>query len=162
MGGIGKVAKIIKTQIENFIIATVQARIDSPVPAPMYSPPGDDSPPLADDKAFIVKKDGAGLYVVLGTLMVSEGANPGEKILFSRDSYGVTQAKIYLKNDGTIEINGNADFAVAFNDLKTGFDQLVTDFNTHVHVESGGSTAPPTTPSAASIDTSKVTGVKLP
>ena len=77
--------------------------------------------------------------------------------------------------DGTLEINGNSDFAVAFNDLKAGFDQLKADYNTflttiynlHTHV-SVTSLGTPTVPvptgsnSSASIDASKVDEVKLP
>jgi hypothetical protein len=108
MGGIGYVARILKTKIDDYITALVQSRINYSAPAQMYSPPGDDSPPLPDDKAFIVKKDGSGRFVVLGTLAVSGGAEAGEKILFSRDSDGATKAKIYLKADGTISVNGGS------------------------------------------------------
>lgn len=83
--------------------------------------------------------------------------NPGERKLSAPgNSY------IQLNDDDTIELNGSADFAAAFNDLKAGFDQLVSDFNIHVHVETGASTAPPTTPSTASIDAAKVDEVLLP
>lgn len=63
-----------------------------------------------------------------------------------------------------IELNGNTDFAVAFNDLKSGFDQLVTNFNAHIHpvTTAPGSTGIPATPSTASIDASKVDTVKVP
>ncbi len=72
-----------------------------------------------------------------------------------------------------LEINGDADFAVAFNDLKAGYDQLKTDINTfigvynlHTHLDPiSGSTGGPSASgaaSAASIDASKVASVKLP
>lgn len=75
----------------------------------------------------------------------------------------------------TIEVNGSADFAVAFNDLKTGFDILVSDFNNlaaytvaHVHTGPGVPPSPPIPPivipipSVASVDAAKVPTVKLP
>lgn len=108
MGGIANVVKILKTKIENFVIATVQARINYTPGATLFSPSGDDSPPLPDDKALIVQKDGSGKYAVIGTLNISQGADAGEKILYSRDSDGAVQAKIHLKADGTISINGGS------------------------------------------------------
>ena len=83
--------------------------------------------------------------------------NEGERKLYAPGG-----AFIKLADDGTIELNGNADFAAAFNDLKAGFDQLVSDFNAHIHTETGATTTPPTVPSVASIDAAKVDEVKLP
>jgi phage gp45-like len=82
----------------------------------------------------------------------------GEKEIYS-SAAGIKEAIITLLNTGNIEINGNSDFAVAFNDLKAGFDQLKSDFNTHVHASNG---VPPTILSTASIDGSKVSNVLLP
>lgn len=75
----------------------------------------------------------------------------------------------------TIEINGSTDFAVAFTDLKAGFDTLLADFNNlaaytvaHVHTGPGVPPSPPVPPivvpmpSIASVDASKVPTVKLP
>ena len=79
---------------------------------------------------------------------------------------------VELDATGNVIINGSSDFAVAFNDLKAGFDQLKADFNTHVHA---GSSSPaglctilspaasvPPAPSTATIDAAKVESVKLP
>lgn len=70
----------------------------------------------------------------------------------------------------TIEINGNADFAVAFDDLKIGFDKLTMDFNNfistvynlHVNASFAAPPVPLGIPTTASIDASKVDNVKLP
>ena len=81
-----------------------------------------------------------------------------------------------IKSDGVIEINGNADFAVAFTDLKTAFDQLKTDFNTFVttiynlHVHPGVTAGPASTGvaplvgtgSTADMSGAKVDTVKIP
>ena len=93
----------------------------------------------------------------------------GEKRIYST-SGGSVVADIKLLADGTIEVNGNSDFAVAFNDLKTGFDQLKSDFNAHTHLAAATAQSiaagdPPSVPvslSSASIDASKVDTVKLP
>jgi phage baseplate assembly protein V len=95
----------------------------------------------------------------------------GEVELYSKHGH-----YLFFKNDGVAHLMGDADFAVAFNDLKAGFDQLKNDlntfitttFNAHVHpgVMAGpASTGPTPTPgiaTAASIDAAKVDEVKLP
>lgn len=99
------------------------------------------------------------------------------------------KSSIHFKDDGTlvidspgnVEIQGNSDFAVAFNDLKSGFDQLVDDFNTHIHATTAtvGATStpgivstpslvspappvPPPDPSTASIDAAKIDNIRVP
>jgi hypothetical protein len=76
-----------------------------------------------------------------------------------------------LNNNGNsiVELNGNTDYAVSFNDLKTGFDSLktslnsfITVYNAHTHsgVQAGGSsTASPSVPgvpATATIDAAKI------
>lgn len=86
--------------------------------------------------------------------------NEGDRDLYSKNHASF----IRILSDGTIEINGSADFAVAFNDLKAGFDAFVTTFNAHVHTSAaaGSPTTPPTTPSTDNIDGSKITTVRVP
>ncbi len=87
----------------------------------------------------------------------------GESKIYSSDG-GVEKAFIKLLKTGIIELNGNNDFAVRFSDLKSGFDTLKSDFNTflvHVHGASGTPPVPPAVPSTASIDSSKVSEVKI-
>ena len=104
--------------------------------------------------------------------------DPSAFIKFSDNGIEIKNDKseIILKDDGIVEINGNADFAVAFNDLKTAFDQLKNDFNNfvtikynlHVHpgVLSGGASTAVTpatgTATAADMSNAKVAEVKLP
>ena len=52
---------------------------------------------------------------------------------------------------------GDSDFMVRFSELKAGFDQLKSDFNTHSHTAHG---TPPTTPSTASVDSCKIDEIK--
>lgn len=74
-----------------------------------------------------------------------------------------------------MEIGGNANFAARFNELKSGFDQLLGDhnalvskYNTHVHpgvvVGPGSSLVTPSieSPSTASIDAAKIDEIKFP
>jgi hypothetical protein len=101
----GSIGKIISTKIEDFIIYTVQKRLGFPLELTAFSPSGDDSPALPDDKHFMVESDESGRYVSIGNLMISQGAKAGEKILYSRDSEGAIKSKLYLKADGTFSFN---------------------------------------------------------
>jgi len=98
----------------------------------------------------------------------------GEKVIYSTDKDGVVQAKIHLKNDGTVVVNDGEDFAVRytkleceFNELKGKFNDLVTIWNTFANAYIPGSNgAPPTastaTQSQADITLSKVEKIKVP
>jgi len=86
---------------------------------------------------------------------------------------------ITLTASTVLELNGNADFAVRYNSLKTAFDQLKTDhdnfvtlFNAHIHITTAtvaatpvpGVIAPtvsPGLPSTADMAGAKVTTVKI-
>ena len=72
-------------------------------------------------------------------------------------------------------MNGTGDFAVRFSDLKTGFDQLKSDFNnfitqkynlhTHPVIAVGSPTSPTTligTSSTSSIDSAKIDTIEVP
>lgn len=78
---------------------------------------------------------------------------------------------INLTPSGVIELNGNADFGVRYNELETKLKELetnlndfITVFNSHTQVVTGSTAAAPTTPAVASnvdftpakIDTVKV------
>lgn len=79
---------------------------------------------------------------------------------------------------GNVEINGNTDWAVAYTDLKTAFDQFKTDFNnfvtltfnTHAHqylpgpgsLTSTSTALPVGTGSTADMSSAKVDTVRLP
>jgi hypothetical protein len=102
----------------------------------------------------------------------SDGITPsidiGEIMLYSQDG-GLIKAFIKFLKDGILEINGNADSAVAFNDLKLGFDALRTDMNTFIttiyNLHKHGTSPLPSeigAESSASIADAEVTTVKLP
>lgn len=156
----GSIGKLITTKIENYVIGIVQKRLGQNIEGAFYSASGDDSPPLSSDKTFIAQIDGKGKYIFLGTLMKSEGAGKGEKKLFSRDSAGSLKAYIYLKNDGILELNGNADYAVSWDDLNTALQSFKNDINAEFATKQDGAG----TAGTVSIDISgaKVEEVKLP
>lgn len=114
----GRIAKLISTKIEKFILQTVESYYGANVTAETYAPSGDDSPPLADDRIVLVKVDGTGNFVAVGVLSVSQGAKPGERILYSRNEDGEVQAALKLLNDGKIEMVSPADFEIKGKKIK--------------------------------------------
>lgn len=109
----GRIARLIKTEIEKFIVQTVECYFGANVTAETFAPSGDDSPPLPDDRVVLVQTDGTGNFVAVGVLSVSQGAKPGERILYSRDENGEVKAAIRLLNDGKIEMVSPADLDVS-------------------------------------------------
>lgn len=134
-----------------------------------FSPPGDDSPPSDGSIVAIIDISDAYKIAVAADDNIAPSMDEGEKKLYSSDS-GAIQAFINLLKGGNIELNGNNDNAVAFQDLKDGFDTFVTDFNTFIgvfnaHVHSSSGTGPPTTSgtiTTASVDASKIDTIKVP
>lgn len=99
----------------------------------------------------------------------------GEKRIFSVDGDGELSQQIILRNDGTMEIGGDADFMVRYSELETAFNQLKDDFDAHKHdgvviSVSGGSGAPavgvtgesgaPTATTSADISGAKIEEIK--
>lgn len=134
-------------------------------------PHGIDSNPVKDMMAIYSQTEEKGKTVIIGYLNLNALAAAGENRLYSTDSAGELSTFIWLKADGTIEIGGSAKHMVRFEELKTGFDQLKSDFNTfisaynsHMHPTAGtGPPSPPTatgTASTASIDSSKIDEIK--
>jgi hypothetical protein len=121
------------------------------------SPFGTDANPIAGMVAIYAETSVKGKQVVIGYINRNQLAQPGEHRIFSTDADGNLKFSIWLKADGTCEIGGNANHLTRFEDLQTGFNQLLSDFNAHVHASNG---APPTTPSSASITNAKIDQIK--
>lgn len=127
------------------------------------APFGTDSNPIAGMVAVYAETSEKGNQVIVGYLNENQLAGTGEHRIYSTDSDGQLKFHIWLKSDGTCEIGGNAKHLARFEELKTGFDQLKSDFNaflTHVHGAPGSPPTPPAVPSTASIDAAKVNELK--
>ena len=177
----GAIGKLISTKIENYVMAIVQKKLIENKDGSFFSPAGDDSPPLPDDKIFMSSVDGSGKFAFLGTLMITQGAEHGEKILYSRDSSGGVKGKLYINKSGEFVFNDGTDYAVAFEDLKTAMDNFKTSIESsitsaiasaivgHTHISNGagvatnpGIGAGAVPPVVVNIDLSKVEKVRLP
>lgn len=130
-------------------------------------PWGVDSCPIQDAIAIYAPTGDKGKAVIIGYINRQQLADVGETRIYSTDTSGEVAMYIHMKNDGTSEFGGTGDFLARFNELKSGFDELKSDFNsfvttkfnTHTHGETGGTTttpAPTGTPSTASIDNAKI------
>ena len=100
----GRVGKNISAEIKDYIDQTIETRLNYNQTARTFGPSGDDSPPVKDDRIVVVEVDGTGKFVAVGTLTVSQGAKPGEKILFSRNDKGEVQAVLSLLDDGKVTL----------------------------------------------------------
>jgi len=113
---VGRIARLIKTEIEKFIVQTVEMYFGANVTAETFAPSGDDSPPLPDDRIVLVQTDGTNNFVAVGVLSVSQGAKPGEKILYSRNNDGEVMAALKLLNDGSIQMQTFGDAGINLTD----------------------------------------------
>lgn len=145
--------------------------------------PGIEINPADGEKLVITPIAGSSSYMV-SIAGVNENIAPdcdkGERKIYSVTPDGQTiKAFARFKNNGVIELNGNDNFAVLFNELKIEFNELkgkynslVSLYNSHVHITTatvGASAVPgvlsPTvsagTTSAANIDLAKSQNVLL-
>lgn len=88
----------------NEVVQTVESHYGENKYCDQFGPSGEDAPPLADDLVALMEVEGTGNMASVGVLTKSQGAKPGEKIIYGRDSDGKVTSKIYLHNDGTISI----------------------------------------------------------
>ena len=134
----GRIARLIQTEIEKFIVQTVEMYFGANVTAETFAPSGDDSPPLPDDRIVLVQTDGTNNFVAVGVLSVSQGAKPGEKILYSRNDDGEVMAAIKLLDDGSIQMQTFGDAGINLTDkagnvIETSSDGIkLTDKNGNV------------------------------
>lgn len=105
----GRVARVLQTED---LLETVEIYAGENVTAKTYGASGEDAPPLENDRVLLVPIEGTGNYSVAGVLGKSQGAKPGERILYSRDEDGNVRAVIHMMNDGSVSVvcideNGN-------------------------------------------------------
>lgn len=133
---------------------------------------GVDTNPANGSKVLIVDVGSAYKIAIAADDNIEPSSEEGGNGIYSVSS-GAIAAFINLLSGGTIEINGNNDFAIRFNEMKTAFDELKADLNTFIGVYNGhnhptapsGPVSPPSAPgssSTADMSGAKVDEVKLP
>lgn len=122
-------------------------------------------PPVDTDRIAMRNRFNSSFVAVTDTGAVELGAG---------SAISTPLGTITMDVAGNIEINGSADFAVAYTDLKTAFDTLKNDFNTFVstiynlHNHPTAAVGPVSVPSvigtttAADMTAAQVATVKLP
>lgn len=115
------------------------------------APFGIDSSPLAGMSAIYCKTMNDANDVLIGYININQLAQPGENRIFATDTNGNEMCRVWLHNDGSVELGGtgaagsNVNHAAQYEGLQTAFDQLKSDFNTFIttynmHTHPGGST----------------------
>lgn len=126
---------------------------------------GEDNNPANESTVVVIKISESYKVGIAANDGIESTVDPGERKIYSYLA-GVIKSFAYFKKDGTLEINGNTDFAVAFDDLKVAFDQLksqvtsnLTAISTAIGTLGGTYTVIPLT---ASVDSAKVPTIKVP
>ncbi len=107
------------------------------------SPYGIDGNPIKGMVAVYSETNEKGKTVIIGYINKNKIAEVGELRLFSTDVNGIEKFYVCLKKNGTLELGGDGNFAVKFNELKTEFNKLKADHNSllneyKAHIHSGG------------------------
>jgi hypothetical protein len=106
----GRIGKVLNHNIKDIIEIIAETRKGFNQKAVLYNSSGEDSPPIKDDKIVLLKVDGTGKYIVIGTATFSQGAKPGEKIFFARSESGDIKSKLSMLGDGLVTWEAEKDF----------------------------------------------------
>lgn len=122
---------------------------------------GFESNPPAGTKIVVTRVGDAYLISIAEDDGILNTLAEGESIAYS-SSTGAVAAFVKFLNTGILELNGNNDFAVRYTALETGFNDLVNDYNSHVHTNpEGGNVGPAAPQTTADISGAKVDEVKI-
>jgi hypothetical protein len=105
----GRIGKVIDHNIDKLVEVIVETRAKHNQKAYIYCSSGEDSVPVKEDKILLIRVDGTGRNVMIGFLVSSQGAQPGEKIYFGRDQEGNIVSKIKLLNDGSYTLDTDTE-----------------------------------------------------
>ncbi len=103
----GRIGIMLSMAAEKFISLIVETYLANNQTVDFFSGSGDDSPPLKDDRILLVRVDGTGRFAACSVLNVSQGAKPGEKILFARDKNGNVVSILKMLNNGNISLDAD-------------------------------------------------------
>lgn len=128
-------------------------------------PFGVDSNPVKDMVAIYSETAQNGKTVIIGYINKNQVAEIGGFRTYSTDADGNVTGYTYLRSNGDLELLGNTNFAVKYNELATSFNELQQQWNTFANAYVPGSPTtiglPPTAiPSTADITTVKNDKIK--
>lgn len=127
--------------------------------APESAPWGVDCNAPKDAIAVYVKTEHNGDDIIIGYINKNQLAEIGGLRLYSENGF------IYLRQNGNLELLGDSNFAVKFNELKSAFDELQSQWNAFANSYVPGGPAnvglpPLANPSLANIDLCKNEKIK--
>lgn len=93
------------------------------------APFGYDGNPLKDTMAIHAKTSNNSENVIIGYINDNQKADIGEVRIYSLDSNKSLKSFIWLKKDGSIELNGNTYSLVKYEPLETAIKKHDTDIN---------------------------------
>lgn len=167
-------SKVVSTDFGNLVRRVIKVIVNGRADvrtAREVAPYGVDSNPVAGMIAVYSPTAVKGKAVIIGYLNVNQLADVGEFRAYSTDAGGNLKMYTWLKNDGTMEIGGDAGNLTRFQELETGFNALKDDlndlvnaFNSHMHATAA--TGPPVTPTPgtgipATPSTASIAGAKI-
>lgn len=127
-----KLLSVLSTSFDNIsrlIVKAWNGKSDTRT-AKQYAPYGVDSNPIKGMVAIYGKTELDGAECIIAYLNKSLLADTGECRIFSTDANGGLQTYIWLKNSGNImELGGNSNNAVKYNEFKTENDKLKSTVN---------------------------------
>lgn len=129
-----KLLSVLSTSLDKFSRRVVKAwngRSDTRT-AKQYGPYGVDSNPVNGMIALYTRTELDGKEAIIGYLNKNCMAQPGELRLFSTDQNGTFKGYTWLKADGSLELNGNADNAVRYAALNTALQSEVNAINSEL------------------------------
>jgi hypothetical protein len=99
----------------------------------MYHPPGISSAPTVGDRLIEVPAGSGRVIVAAHNYRIEVEPESGETIIYSTDSDGsAVEAKIHLKGDGTIELNGDSESLTMYGPLNTALGIAITAIDTQL------------------------------
>lgn len=169
------VVKVLETFIEEGrrIVKILRNGRDDVQTSKQVTPFGFESNPTSNSIGLYTSTATRNRTYVMGYIAENVDTEVGETRIYSTNDDGEIQISFHFKNDGTVEMGGDADNLMRYNELKSAFDELRDDFNslvnaynTHVHpgVTPGNGatviTATTATPSSADMSASKINELK--
>lgn len=156
----------------NVLVLQVQCGdVDDVQSVEMMCAMGDDFHPPVGTRVEMTAIGSAYKIAVAGDDGIVPTTTAGERKIYSIAG-GVPAAIAYMKSDGTFEINNGTGTAVEFGRLKKEFNQLKSDFDTHIHAAGmildsvsgacSGNTAMIASASTADIDLAESDTVAIP
>lgn len=90
---------------------------------------GEEVSPMPGDKVIVVDLSPSYRIAVSSNCYKVPEVDFGEKMIYSYDENGIPLSHIIMHDDGNVEIQGDGDYAVRFNELKSAFDELKSNLN---------------------------------